>query len=205
MSAVTSDQEALELVYRGQGETVAYACPKCGMLITSSMFGGADSGDDQARRTATEHCQDKLCTCGGVLKTGYSICSACWQKKQDAKELKRFEVAEKLTEYDGPVYWEDREGSLGDGYFISLDEVLDYCEDNDFPKPAYVWACNPVELSINVENILEGAFQGHHEGARDMLEEGAEEELQSLIGTWCKKQNIKSWEVDYKRAVLLDP
>jgi hypothetical protein len=202
---VTSSTLALELVHRGGDEVVAYACPSCGTVITPTSFGDGQEGQEVARALALEHC-NRHCRCSKPIPSNRIICDTCWEADQRVRDLKKFELAEKVYEdgYGAPVYWEGKVGSMGDGYFSGIDEVREHCEDEDEDVPVYVWACNPVDLHIDVDNILESAFQEHYEGARDMLNAEAEEELSLFLNAWCKRQNIRSWQPDFRKAILLD-
>lgn len=197
---------ALELTFRGTADIVAYACPRCGHIVTPESFGGHAEAHALASQLAVDHCNPH-CRCGASISKGRVICSACWERDQRERDAKKYSLAEKLVEADypdDPIYWRDHTGSMGEGYFGSLDEVRDYCEEEDIELPEYVWACNPVELTIDVDNILESTFQEHHEGARDALAKEAEEELSLLLFNWCERQNICSWQTDFRRAVVLE-
>lgn len=201
----TSPIAALELVYRGEDEVVALACPRCGSIFTPLTFGSGEQGREVAEKLALDCC-DRHCRCGVPLSNHRVICKRCWALDQRARDLKKFQLSKKIqeNEYDGPVYWEGVDGgSMGGGCFANLDEVREYCTDEDVETPGYVWACTEVKLTINVDNILESAFQEHHEGARDFLAVGAEKELELLLTAWCGRQGIKSWQADFRRAILL--
>lgn len=206
MTVSTSTSAALELTYRGRDEVIAYACPRCGVLFSPTIFGGEDpEAHEIAQRFAIEHC-DKHCRCGVSIPSSRILCEKCWRSDQITRDLKKFERAEKVEEdaYGDPVFWEGNIGSMGDGYFASLDEVYEHCEDEGIDRPIYVWACNPVPLQIAVDDILESAFQEHFEAARDTLSSAAEMELTDFLLTWCARQNIQSWQPDFRKAILLD-
>lgn len=199
--------EPLELMIRGKEADlpVAYACAVCGIVVSPKTFGGGPGAHEEAIRLTKEHCF-RRCECGAEPKKGWTICDVCRDKKEEEREAKKYAIAQKVDEvdYEDPVYWEGHQGSMGDGYFGSTDELRDYCEDEGIEVPAYVWACNPVELSVSVDHVLESAFAEHYEDARDTLSADAEKELETLIASWCKKQNIQSWHTDYTKVVLLD-
>lgn len=203
MTDTTSIKAPLEITFRGVDEIIAYACPECGTIVTPNSF----SGDMVATKEyAATHCVFSCGECRAPMEKKSSLCVICWTAKQDGKEVARFERATKINEayYNDPVYWEDHEGGMGEGYFVNVDEVRDYCETNDIPLPAYVWACSPVKLEISVDSILEEAFRGHYESARDSLDENAEKKLETFLNAWCEEQDIKSWEVSYALVIELD-
>ena len=197
---------ALELTFRGASDVVAYACPRCGQIVSPDAFGGDAEAHALAQSMAVEHC-NRHCRCGLSIPSDRVQCSECWGKDQLGRDKKKFSVASRLVEDDypdDPVYWEGHMGSMGLGYFENLSELRDYCGSEKLELPDYVWACNPVELHIDVDNILESVFQEHFEGARDLLPVGAEEELSTFLFGWCDRQNICSWQPDFCRAVVLN-
>lgn len=201
----SSPTPGMEITYRGKDSVIAISCARCGAIFTPGMFGGGPSAFEAAAKSAADHCAQRYCRCGAKISKSRVLCNNCWDSDQNDRDQRKFELAEKVPsfEYGDPVYWEGHEGSMGDGYFSSLDEVVDYCEDNDISRPSFVWACTRVPLSIDTGRILESAFDEHFEGAMDMLQEGASAELQTFLHDWCQKQNIESWQTDYRRAVLL--
>lgn len=185
-------------------EVIAYACGKCGEVCAGigkgpGMF-HAESGFDFAKR----HCGPWICkTCGEEHDRKHQpTCRKCfdeaWAKKCAEKEAKRFEKAEKITEYDGLVYCEV--ASSGDGYFHSVQDLIDHCECEDIDVPSYAWACTAFKPQINVVDMFEQALDEHHEGC----ELDCTEELAKYVEQWNAKQTGTSWMTDYSRAVLID-
>jgi hypothetical protein len=195
----------LELTYRGCDDTVAFACSKCGAMSTPGMFGGGPHAREAAQRMAVEHCMQRYCRCGAKISKSQTVCSACWSADQKERDDRKFSLSNKIyaLEYGDPVFWEGHEGSMGDGYFSNVEEVIEYCADNDIDPPTHVWACSNLPFSIDTDSILESAFEQHFEGARDMLSEEARQELEQFLQNWCQKQGIESWQTDYRRSVIL--
>lgn len=203
--------EPLEVVLKKHPDkVVAFACPDCGALYSTVIYGGGASGLVAARHSAQTHCHH-FCECGAPVAVNRTKCSACWKKVVDEKEKKVFEAALKVTieEYeDQPIYWEgppSGSSMTGDGYFLNIEEFLDCCEEEEVDVPPYVWATKPVAFAMNADFLLEDALQEHPEDARDALSADDERELQKLLDEWCAKQEVKTWVPDYKRAVLLHP
>lgn len=199
-------QQPLEVILEVDGRLVAWACPKCGLLF---ILGANDTEEDHKRKVheAAAHCV-KDCACGKPLDWHYNLrCKDCRAAAEVEKEKTRFTKAEKLAleDYEGPVYWEGHMGGLGDGYFSSYDEVLDYCEDEGLSVPEYVWACAPHPFTLNAEEIIEHALerQEMYEEAGEAITDDARERLQSYLTVWAREQNITGWQYDHKRAVLL--
>lgn len=188
--------EALELVVRGEDQPVAYACVTCGAVFSVRVEG--------AKELAVKHCT-ATCGCGRPLADGMALCSACIDREKNDREARLFEVAAKvpIDDYpDEPVYWEGQVGSMGVGFFFTIDELLDYCEEEQLENPKYVWACSPRSLSVPMDAVLQAAVDEHNVGVDD-LSPAAVVELQLFLDTWCHQQNLKTWFPDFGRAVLL--
>ena len=124
------------------------------------------------------------------------------------REQARFEKAEKLeeTDYEDPVWWDSY--GPADGFFVSTEDVHEYCEENEMPTPRYVWACAPETFHIDVQGVVETELERQEmfEDAYETLGgEAAIKELQALVDDWHKKHPCVGWMPDYKRAVLLAP
>jgi predicted RNA-binding Zn-ribbon protein involved in translation (DUF1610 family) len=188
--------EALELVVRGKEQAVAFACPSCGAVFPSRVEG--------AENLAREHCS-RFCRCGAALFDGLSLCTSCTDKERADRESRLFETAKKVSveDYpDEPVYWEGQAGSMGLGFFLNIDELLDYCEEEELDHPKYVWACTPRPLQVLTGDVLEAAIYEHNVGLDD-LDACALGNLETFLATWCKEQNLRTWFPDFERAVLL--
>ena len=119
-------------------------------------------------------------------------------------EEHRFDKAVKIpaTAYEGWVYWEDHGDN--EGFFASMKELQKYCEREEIAPPAYVWACNPMGLSIRASTVIDDALADHHENAGTAISREARDELQALLDVWCAKQTVQTWFEDSTRAVVLD-
>ena len=191
-------------------KTVAYACPDCGALYTGCVFGGGEHGLIAARHAAQRHCHH-YCTCGRSVAVGRTTCSDCWDLVLKHKEEKVFEKAEKMTidEYPGdqPVFWDGppKGSSIGDGYFLNVDDFLERCEEEEVEVPQYIWATTSVPLALSADFLIESAMNEHREDAREAIPSESELQLQHMLDTWCAAQKVKTWQPDYKRAILLHP
>lgn len=146
------------------------------------------------------------CGCDVDRKTHRTACPVCIVRNDVEKEKQRFEAAEKLTEWDGPIYCE----SVGynEGFFPSLGELYDYFEcpesfdDPDEQKlPPYVYACNVIAFVHGDVGNFKGDLEGYEDWEGDTV---GDDELQAALDAWAEKnKGIVRWEPDYKRAVLL--
>ena len=91
-------------------------------------------------------CQDKelaekCCTCRdcGIDTNRFTtFCDDCRDLQRLKSQEKKFQEAEKLDDWDGPVY-----DDASDQYFVDLDELEEYYEDEDRldDLPAFVQPC----------------------------------------------------------------
>jgi hypothetical protein len=178
--------EALELVIKGSGAVVAYACSRCGRM--SSM-----------RDLAEMCCEPDICECGRTCKKPWTACDSCREEERQEKERKKFEEAEKIPweRYEGPVYFDDE-------HYSDVEEMADCLACADIELPEYVWACTKSRLSLNADDIIynELEAQEFHEGAFDQVVNI--KELQAAMDEWLKQQDLESWFVDETRAILLE-
>lgn len=186
----------IELFHRDGKSTGIFYCEKCRIVHR-----------EKARAEAC--CQPVKCSvCGAAnVRQYHTKCDACTEADRSNRELERFEKAEKLTTWDGPVY-SDGHGS-NDGYFSDLAEFEDWIADGtdayDEPviRPAYVWACTSIPFCVlDIDHIIENACQeafedwsGHTDGY---------DELEAAIKIFNEaNKGLISWQVDYKRAVII--
>lgn len=197
----------LEVVIRGREEPVAYACPKCGMLFVLARSLSAEARAEKYEE-AVRHCVT-TCACGKPLERCYRLnCRDCQLEKERQKERARFEKAEKVDYEKYPedmLYWEGHVGDCGDGYFSDLDSLLDYCEQEGLDIPEYVWACTPHEFTLDAGRVLEREIERQqlYEDAFDDIPEDAKKRLQEYLSVWARELNMRGWNVDYGRAVVL--
>ena len=185
-------KQALE----GSGEgmkvtkTTAYICNAELKYPKGAICGKAYLGKERAENC----CKPKFCECGAEIKySGWTVCEPCKEKKQ-------YERAEKLTEWDGWVSWEGY-GS-NDGYFSSVNDLLEYCEDEEISPPKWVFVCKEQEHKIDIDRVIDIMIDDAYEGAGDHLVDV--KELEEFIDGWNDKQNITTYYPDYKRVLILE-
>lgn len=175
----------------GFAPTRVYACGKCGSVKYSDV-------------EAEACCRPRLCQCGKPVDLGWTVCNDCRQTKDIERERNRFNLAEKVTEWDGPVYLEG--AGYSDGFFADVGEFLDWWDD-DYPNwegepPGYVWTCdvsNTVQCRASemIENIE------WPEGMEDNELKGLPELRAAVDAFNAANAEFKSWEPNYKRALIL--
>jgi hypothetical protein len=179
-------KEALELVVKGSGIIIAYACSECGRVFNT-------------KNLAEICCEPAICECGRTCRKPWTACDTCLEKKRQDKERQKFEAAEKLPweKYDGPVYFNDE-------YYSDVEEMADCLACAGIELPKYVWACRKFGLTLNAVDIISRELESQ-EFYEDAFEHVvAISQLQEAIDEWSEKQSLESWKVDRTRAVLLD-
>lgn len=135
------------------------------------------------------------------------------RERQEQKERsriyrqKRFEEAVKIPdgEWEDPVYCPFDRG-FNDGFFGSVAEYLEWEEDEELPEedqPSFLWATKPHHLQIDVEQIIDSAFEEMHEDAIDDVK-GVEELTQAIDQFLKANEHNVSYSIDQSRVIMLD-
>lgn len=91
-----------------------------------------------------------------------------------------------------------------DRYFEEIDILKEYYEDIEAPIPSYVYGCYPINLHLDMNDIVRNELEdNHYEDA--VMDIGVDEldELQIMVNEWCKKQGIRTWYQNEEVVVLL--
>lgn len=162
----------------------------------------------RTRPEAENCCRPAVCACGATIAEKYWItCPECRRAKEAQKAADRFAKARKITpaEVEGMIYCDHL--GINNGYFHSVDELLEECELEDLPAPPYAWACigTPIFRSDIFDSILEHAYdEAYEEWAYDGA--GAED-LQAAILRFVQANDEPGnyyWNPDFSTAILLD-
>jgi hypothetical protein len=198
---------ALVKMDTGSEDVIAYACGKCG-TVAAGIGKGSNMFHDMAdaKAFAERHCGPWTCEkCGAEHNRSYQpTCNKCFHQGLAEYSAKRerelFEKAEKVpaASYDGPVYWDG--SSYNDGFFASLDDLLDWCACEDDKPPDYVWPCYIGHPSVDFDAACESALCDTYEGA----ELDAEDELREFLKQWNAKQTSEIWEPRHNHALIIE-
>jgi poly-D-alanine transfer protein DltD len=130
----------------------------------------------------------------------------CRKIEEDKAKNRCFAKAIKSTYDNVPnkqkemLYSESYE--YNEGYFSDIDELIEYCEENESEVPKYVWSTTKNTLSIDACNIVEQACEELHEDAYQNVTD--EQELQDFLDKWCDKQSgVDTFMVDYEYAISI--
>lgn len=178
-------------------------CSECGQVACPGNF-------DISERCCT--CYD----CGKPLPKderiryaegkGYSLYHReCERQRYQKRMAEQLEKAELVADYDGPVCFEGRHGSYGDGYFSDVHELaesLDDDEDQSF-RPAFAFCCKEVPFRmLDVSNMLESACEEMDEDAAERLT--GIEELEAAVAKFNEaNKGVIAWYEDRKRKVRI--
>ena len=122
----------------------------------------------------------------------------------EKREKERFEKADKVLEKDwnGPVFTEAT--GWNDGYFQNIEEFRDYCEDDEFEMPSYVWACKELPILSGcagglIEKLTQ--FEGEYDYGGEF--EG-EKEFEEAVNKFLEKNKEKVYyEIDHSTVIIL--
>ena len=124
----------------------------------------------------------------------WAKCDSCRSKDQEAFEAKRMDDAAIVETWDGWVYAD----GIGREYFEDVDGIYEAAAEDDVEVPEFAFCCSERKLHIDASNVLENALDDHHEDAYDKCDV---DELQELLDTYCKKQNVTTYYPDYSKKV----
>lgn len=190
---------ATQLFHADGKPSKVFFCGKCRMTAAT-------------QENAEQCCQNYKCQHCGV-DTGsrsWLSCDACRRKIEDEAERRRFEKAEKVTSWDGPIYCEGL--GYNEGFFESVEDLWDYLGDEEELEtgerkaPEYVWTCDCKPIcSLDYDEIIENATQDAHEGWEPDQLTGAEA-LKSALDAFneANKEQV-GWEPNFKKALLIEP
>lgn len=179
---------AIELYHKDGKATGVFYCVKCRCVSRDKV-------------SADKCCEPMKCDmCGCDVPQYHSRCSTCWQLATDQKERERFEKAEKVTEWSGPVFCEGV--GYNEGFAGCIEDLLDDVEPEDMPE--YVWTClSRPSCELDYDSIIENATSDAHEEFDPGILDGAEE-LKAAIEKFNEQnKGYVSWEPDFTKALLI--
>lgn len=144
--------------------------------------------------------------CHQPVRGGFCTNEGCLKQRNEDEEKRLLNKAIKTNYKDVPdenkeMMYSDRY-PYNEGYFTELEELIEYCNDEEIPLPEYVWSTQKITLSIDAESIVESACEELHEDAYQNII--GEQELQDFLDIWCSKQTgVDAYSVDYKYAIMI--
>jgi len=176
---------AIELYHHDGKSTGVFYCTECRCV-------------KRTKEEADKCCEPTKCQyCGKESGRQYYLsCESCDRANQDKEEAERFDKAEKKTEWDGWVYYEDE-------YYESVEYYLESCDD--LPVPAYVWACKENHFAVaDVSDITDRIEENGYEDFDGDDLKGLDD-LKAAIEKFNEaNKDVVSYEPDYGVAILLN-
>jgi len=178
-------------------EVTSWKCSNCGLVFKDRYYA--------ERCCEPKKCQD--CGCEIPHDSYYVVCDDCRAKREATKEKERFKKAAHYTLENVPqsscqcMYSESY--GANNGYFFDIEELEEYCNENNIPMPEYVWGTTVTRISMDADSIIESACEELHEDAEDQIDNRVE--LQEMLDKWCEKQSgTDTYYIDYHVAIVLN-
>jgi hypothetical protein len=193
------DLEPIPLHGHNGPEPVAFLCGRC--KTTAGVFSAHALGVDGARKAADGHCYRECDICKSPLKLGQS-CDTCADARRERWLAEAWEKAKKIS------YREYEHGYLSapdarDELFVCLNDLLEYCHDEDIDVPERIFGCERIVLRLDAQIILENALEEHHEDAMDDISPSMESDLQAFLDDWSKKANVVTFVEDRSLGIII--
>lgn len=168
-------------------EVSIWACGKCGYIR---------NGEENAKNCCT------CSTCGKELKHGaFGDCDDCRRRKWAEREAERIDKAERLETWDGWVFYD---GGPNDGYFESLDDFIEWLDDEVELKnwPEYVFCCKVVPFpAVDLDDIVDRILEDlPEEVGREHLE-GLDDLEAAIVEFNSRNIELISYEPDWTKVV----
>lgn len=206
----------------GNEEICSY-CHGTGLVIIDNPYGLSDDIDKRLGVFPYNHQSVTFCPhcfngvvhrcekCGEIIEQGFLKHNCKQQRELDKKEyIKKRKQALIDAPFAPPevlknsqFFYSDNYG-YSDGYFAEWDEFFEYWRENGEiegnEKPEFVWATEPVDMSIDAYDIISNATEDLYEGAIDNISDAKIKELQDFLDSWCKTCGVGStyYESKYK-------
>lgn len=174
-------------------------CSKCGKLAVDQ--------DVAERCCCCRLCEKEIGKDDFYGDTQFPEHKTCRAELDRQRELQRFEKAEKLEQWTGPVY----ASGLGysDGYFDFVDSLQDWCADEEDKLPDYVWCCTTDKCCPTADHLYEMITERVIENGWDEMEtddiNGTDELYEALKVFVAANEKLVCWNIDTSRALLLKP
>lgn len=176
---------AIELFLKDGLSSGLYFCGKCRCVCATQTI-------------AERCCQNYKCAkCGKDTGSRRWInCDECRDAEEAAKELARFEKAEKLTSWSGCICTSD------DRFYSSIENYLDINDGEEFPE--YVWTCKANQfVKVDIDNLLQNIEENGYEDFDSSTLDGLKELEAACKAFEEANAAVLMYEPDYTKAVLI--
>lgn len=210
---------AVQLFAAGGAEHLpVYMCRACGRLYTRQYMA---LGDKERRYSDTERdalahgsagrCCNHHCTICGEPAWGdwQTECrrhqQERWSREAAEKEAARYDRAVKVPQAE----WDDSAmlyDGVADRWFCDLGEALDwYADDEERSLPAYLWIGRRVHKTPDLAGwVMDYLSDDYDDEASNRVSDEALARLTTFFATWWQENEPVSYDVDYRRCVVLE-
>ena len=211
-------------------EEICPVCHGLGVVIDNNIYGIKGDVSEAAKKSmfpynhqAIKFCPNcyngviQLCQyCRKQISKGYIDKCDCEQYKAKEEEQKRINYQEKIEKaeevgiknIDSEMWFYDEQT---DDYFSNIDSFVDAYKDYDEYElaeemmnnlPEVLWLTDPVDISMDADNIIESACEELHEDAYENISGYDRKKLQNILDEWCSKQTgTRTVYPNYKKYV----
>lgn len=211
-------------------EEICFVCHGLGVVIDNNVYGTKGDTSESAKKSmfpynhqAIKFCPNcfngviRLCQyCGKQIRKGSIDYCDCEQYKTKEEEEKRIKYQEQISraeeaniiDVDSEMWLYDMQT---DDYFSDIDSFVDAYKDFDEYEsdeemmnnlPEVLWLADPVDISMDADNIIESACEELYEDASENISSEDRKELQNMLDEWCKKQTgTRTVHPNYKKYV----
>lgn len=139
-----------------------------------------------ARDQALRCCDNRCRTCNAPVQRHYSNCNECHEKRRKA-ERRAWAYRATPVPYDGGWIYTDHVSGYNDGYFDSLDALVEYIADNAdeaLMLPAWVHPCREIHPTLDITCAYESMDEDF--GVEDVspsadIPDGLAREMDALV------------------------
>lgn len=139
-----------------------------------------------------------------------TICPECETEVSDRGRIRhetcwlqwRFRDAVKLDKWEGWVYWEAAgDAGNGEGYFDSLESLLEWFEEERQPAPEWVFTCKTESFPrLDIDDMLTDLAEGMFEDAEDNFH--GVDELKEAVSIFNEdNKGLVSYHPNYGQVV----
>lgn len=206
---VVSGLVPLRIIAEHSREVVAYACPRCGIAYGLNLASGRPGDRDAyVRGLAAKCCNNTCSTCGTSIPRYHSNCTACSdanRKRTNRRWAARAKAVGMDEAEDGWICADDI--GYRDGYFSSIDELVEYCADEGVTLPSFVLPCSRVTASIDLGTVFEHLDEeyGGEDSVTDQFPDS--KELEAAVDAFnaaLKADGPRMYQADYRRVIIID-
>lgn len=203
----------------GLKHSPVFMCQKCGRLATREYQAIRSSDgekytpeerDEFARQEAERCCNHRCQICGEPAAGEWQ--KECkrhqqerWSREAAEKEAALYAKAIKIPATD----WDDSAmlySEQGDRWFRDLEEALDwYADDEERSLPAYLWIGRRVHKTPDLVGwVMDHLSDDYDDEASNRVSDEALARLTTFFAIWWKENEPESYDVDYRRCVVLN-